>query len=127
MSTVPAVSTITHAMFQTPLKGANMRFAHSVLLYIKRRPDCTLGTVGDRVEYLLRKGREVPEKYMVNYYQMLSHIIATLIKYAQLEEMCSNSGYYQKDREANLKTLTRLMNDLEVQDDVFEHLNGMTL
>ncbi len=106
-----------HKSFEKPLAVATATYALNILLYMQRCPALEMEGVGVKTISFLQNVRHVSEKYIQPYYENLTGIIKSLIRYASLEESCQKSGAYSKDRLLALKTVKDNIARFEHPDD----------
>lgn len=120
---------LTHfvTLFPKPLMVANTSYAHQVLLYMQRRPELELSTIGLSAIPYLRNSRHVKDEFVATYYQYLAGIVRQLLRYASLEESCSMSGAYTADRLKTVELVRTALLKFDAPEDpgVFGYLDGM--
>ena len=106
---------VTDELMPNIIRYQNLEHAHRLLLYVLRRPDNDLKA--PHIEPLLRVSKRVPEKYIAEFYAIVSGLIRALNHYIRMEESCTYSGKYAKDRAAALEQLDRILRQFEDAED----------
>lgn len=113
-------------MFPKSLMVATSTYAYHVFVYMQRRPELDLAETGLRAMPFFLNVRRVKEEHSSEYYQHLSGMVRTLLKYASLEESLSKSGAYAADRLAAVEMVRVQLTKFDNSDPrVFELLTSM--